>query len=200
MHDLEFAQCCCQGNKAAWDEFVKRYSRLVYSYLIHTIRLKAPQLASKENIQDIFHDFFVLISKDNVQKLKTFPGRNGCSLASWLRQVAVNFAIDFLRRSKHVFSLDEENAQGLSLKDVIPDSSDSALEKLVAGENITHLKDCIGQLNIKEKYFLELSIFRRIKPEKLKNIYKVSRGAIDMRKARLIEQLKECFRRKGIIG
>ena len=36
MDDLEFAQCCANSDKLAWDEFVEWYSRLIYNY-IHSV-------------------------------------------------------------------------------------------------------------------------------------------------------------------
>jgi DNA-directed RNA polymerase specialized sigma24 family protein len=42
-----------------------------------------------------------------------------------------------------------------------------------------------------------LLINRGLKPEELKEHLRLSRGAIDMRKSRIIERLRDCFRSKG---
>ena len=54
-------------------------------------------------------------------------------------------------------------------------------------------------MNSDDKYFLELYINRGLGLDKLKAILRASRPAIDMRKARLIERLRECFKSKGFL-
>ena len=90
MTDLEFVQRCASGDKAACDEFVEKYSRLIYKYINSVLKQYNPGLATEENTDDIFQEIIVVLSRDNFKKLKTFKAKNGCSLASWLRQVTVN--------------------------------------------------------------------------------------------------------------
>jgi len=196
MDDLEFVQKCIQGDKQCWNQFVDKYSRLIYSYIYSVLKVKGLVL-QEENISDIFQDIFVLLTKDNLQKLKSFQGKNGCSLASWLRQVTINFTISYTRRLKPVVSLDEEDDDELALKDIIADNSPAAGSALTQKERIEQLEDCVNKLEKEDKYFLELHLNQDIPLEKLMAHFGVSRGAIDMRKSRIIDRLKHCFRNKG---
>jgi RNA polymerase sigma factor (sigma-70 family) len=197
MSDLEFVQQCVKGDKRAWDEFATRYSRLIYSYIYRVLRLKGAPERVQDNAGDIFQEIFVSLSKDNFRKLKSFKAKNNCSLASWLRQVTINAAIDYLRRLKATVSLDEE-ADGFSLQDLIADESPSARDMLKAQEKLTDLKECIEKLDTPDKFFVELHFNRGLSLQKLMGFWKVSRGAIDMRKARIISRLRECFKGKGV--
>jgi len=197
MDDLEFVQRCVKGDKPAWDEFVERYSRLIYNYIYSVLKLKGTHQLNRDSVDDIFQEIFVLLCADNFRKLKSFKAKNGCSLASWLRQVVVNHTIDYLRKLKPVVSLDEENTDELSLKDILADASAPATETLLREEKISQLKDCIKDLDTDDKYFLELHLYRSLLLEEIKDILKVSRGAVDMRKSRIVERLRECFQRKG---
>jgi RNA polymerase sigma factor (sigma-70 family) len=197
MNDLEFVQRCAKGDKQAWDEFVTRYSHLIFNYIYRVLKSNNSNQSLSENIKDIFQEIFVSLSKDNFRKLKSFKARNGCSLASWLRQVAVNAAIDYARKSRYVISIDEENEDGLSLKEVLASHADSASDQLAAKEKLGQLKDCIKAMDIEDKYFLELHINQKLSLESLRGLLKISRGAVDMRKARIINRLRECFRSKG---
>jgi len=197
MDDLEFVQSCVKGDRQSWDKFVKRYSRLIYNYIHSILKLKGANQFKQDNINDLFQEIFLSLVKDNFKKLKSFKAKNGCSLASWLRQVTVNFTIDYIRKFKAIVSLDEENEEGFSLKDVLADDVTPVTDTLATEERLVHLKDCIDRLDADDKYFLELHINRGLELEELKGILRVSRGAIDMRKGRLIERLKECFRSKG---
>ena len=96
MDDLEFVHRCASGDKQSWDEFVDRYSRLIYSYILSILNIKS-RILPQDNINDIFQEIIYSLIKDNFKKLKSFKARNACSLASWLRQVTINCTIDYLR-------------------------------------------------------------------------------------------------------
>ncbi|MFC1804427.1 RNA polymerase sigma factor [Candidatus Omnitrophota bacterium] len=198
MDDLEFVQRCVKGDKPAWDEFVTRYSRLIYSYIYSVLKIKGSALA-KESVDDLLHEIFVSLIKDNFKKLKTFKAKNGCSLASWLRQVTINRTIDYVRRVKPVISIDEERKEGFSLKDVLADTSRGAADISESSEKISHLKDCISRLDKDDKYFLALYLDKGLSLEELKRHLKISRGAVDMRKLRIIGRLRDCFKNKGFV-
>ncbi|MFH0790199.1 MAG: sigma-70 family RNA polymerase sigma factor [Candidatus Omnitrophota bacterium] len=198
MTELEFVQRCVKGDKQAWDEFVTRYSRLIYCYIHSILKIKGINLSSLDNINDLFQEIFVLLSKDNFKKLSMFKARNGCSLASWLRQVVINYTLNYVHRTKSVVSLDEElNDDGFSLKDILADNSLDCRSRIMAEERLEYLTGCIKELDLDDKYFLELYLNRGIELSRLKAVLKVSRGAVDMRRSRIIGRLRECFKRKG---
>lgn len=196
MDDLGFVQRCLTGDKRSWDEFLKKYSRLIYNYIYNILNTRSYSFA-EHHINDIFQELFCSLIKDDYRKLRSFKARNGCSLASWLRQVTINFTIDYVRKIRPALSIDEQANGEFSLKDTLKDSSESTPDKLNREEMLKTLKDCIKKLGSDEKYFLELHINRGIRLEELKGIFKVSRGAIDMQKSRLIERLRECFQSQG---
>ncbi|MDD2654852.1 MAG: sigma-70 family RNA polymerase sigma factor [Candidatus Omnitrophica bacterium] len=199
MDDLGFVQRCINGDKASWDKFLDRYSRLIYSYIHNVIEAKSYTFA-REHIPDIFQSLFYSLIKDDFHKLKSYQGRNGCSLASWLRQVTINFTIDYLRKLRPMVSIDETDDQGFALKDVLASGSPLAPEAINLEDAIEQLKRCILKLNNEERYFLELHINRGVRLEDLKHIFNVSRGAVDMQKSRIIAKLKECFHLAGFFG
>lgn len=199
MDDLEFARNCIKGDKYCRNEFVDKYSHLIYNYIGCVLQQKNPHLATFENINDIFQEIFLSLFKDGFNKLKTFKAKNGCSLASWLRQVSVNHTLDYVRKFRSVVSLDEEDENMLSLKDVIADSSPSVKANFNNEERLSQLDECVQRLDTDEKYFVEFHIHRGLSLEVMKTVLGASRGAVDMRKKRIVEKLKECFKRKGFI-
>ncbi|MFH1678840.1 MAG: sigma-70 family RNA polymerase sigma factor [Candidatus Omnitrophota bacterium] len=195
MSDLELIQGCVKRDKQSWEQFVSKYSRLIYSYIYNILNSKA-RPANEQNIKDIYQELLFVLIKDNFKKLKSYKGRNGCSLASWLRQVTINFTIDYLRKIKPTVSINEEKYAGFILQDRLSDNAAPIHELMNDGAKLSDLKECIEGLDLDDKYFLELSINRNLNLEQLKNHFKVSRGTIDMRKSRIIKRLKECFRSK----
>jgi RNA polymerase sigma factor (sigma-70 family) len=198
MDDLGFVQRCVNGDKQAWEEFVDRYSRLIYTYINNVLKTNSSNFP-RDNKDDIFQDIFVLLRKDNFAKLGSFRGKNGCSLATWLRQVVINFTIDYLRRTKLHISIDQQDDVGFSLKEIISAPGPDAADILVSDERILQLRDCVQQLNNDDKYFVELHINQRLPLEALVGILGISRGAVDMRKVRITGRLQDCFKAKGFM-
>lgn len=199
MDDLEFVRRCVKRDRSSWEEFLKRYSRLIYNYIYSVLRTKGTYQFNPNDVNDLFQEIFVSLTKDDFKKLKSFKAINGCSLASWLRQVTINFTIDYLRKVKPTISLDEEIDEDFSLKDILVDDAPFIKDTLTQQEKLVNLKDCIEKLDSHDKYFLELHINQGLKLEELKEILKLSRGAVDMQKARIIARLRECFKSKGFL-
>jgi RNA polymerase sigma-70 factor (ECF subfamily) len=196
VNDLEFVQQCVKGDNPSWDEFLTRYSRLIYKY-IHSVLNTKGLTSIQEHAEEIFQGLFSALIQDDYKKLKSFQAKNGCSLASWLRQVTINFTIDYLRKLKPAISLDAENNEGLSLKDSLTGPTFSVPDLIAQEEKLRGLEECIEGLNSQHRLFIELNINQGVKLETLRKFFKLSRGAIDMQKARIVEKLKECFKKKG---
>jgi RNA polymerase sigma-70 factor (ECF subfamily) len=198
MNEREFIRRCLKRDKAAWDEFVDRYSRLIYNYIYSIFKIKGLN-PTPEIVNDLFQEIFLSLIQDNFRKLRQFKGKNNASLASWLRIITINFCIDYLRKDKKSnLSLDEDfGDEGASLKEVLADQRVLADKLLADQERLKHLFECIDSLSSHDKYFLEMHIFRGVDLRNLKTTLRISRSAVDMRKARLIQKLKDCFQDKG---
>lgn len=199
MDDLEFVHKFVKGDIQAREEFLKRYSRLIYNYIYHVLTVKG----LKDYLtyaDDIFQGFVLFVIEDDCKRLKSFKARNNCTFATWIRQLTINFTRDYLRKIKPLFSIDAEINDELSLKDILADNSLPVRESLSIEERLKVLDYCIDHLARDEKYFLELNFNQGVSLEVLRDYFKVSRGAIDMQKNRIIKKLKECFKGKGFLS
>lgn len=196
MNDLEFVRQFVKGENQTRDQFIKRYSRLIYNYIQHVLALKGFK-DSSNHADDIFQSFIIFLIDEDCKKLRAFKARNGATLATWIRYLTINFTRDYLRKIKHVFSLDNETEEGVSPKDALADDSISALEELSKEEEAKALDDCVDLLSNEDKYFVELNFNQKVSLEIMRDFLKLTRGAIDMQKARLMKRLKDCFKGKG---
>ncbi len=198
MNDLEFVRRCVSKDKQAWDEFVEKYSRLIYNY-IYTVLNNKGYRPNPEVVNDLYQEIFTALIKDDFKKLRQFKAKNGASLASWLRIITINFTLDFLRRQKPMLSLEETFLdKSLTLKERIADNSVLPAEELLSDkQRLEGLLDCMEQLNDEDKYFIDMHINRDVDLEDLRTILKISRSAVDMRKSRIIQRLRDCFKKKG---
>ena len=199
MNDLKFVRKCVQQDSVAWDEFLNKYSKLIYNYIYSILRIKGKYIPS-DVLEDLYQEIIFTLIKDNYKKLRSFKAKNGCSLASWLRIITINFTTDYIRKSKQVVSLEEDIGEGENLKGILRDDSHLKLEEDILGEEKQkQLADCIEELTVDDKYFLEFYMREDMSFDSLKSILGLSRAALDMRKMRIVQRLKECFKKKGFL-
>jgi RNA polymerase sigma factor (sigma-70 family) len=196
MNDLEFIRRFIKKDKRVREQFLKKYPTFIYS-CIHSVLSSRGYTFAEQHVPDIFQGVFESLVEDNCRKLKSFKGLNGCSFPSWLKQVTINFTIDYLRMLKPAVSIDEEVGDEVFLKDILADDCPSASENIILREKLSVLKSCISELDKNARYFIELNFNRGLKLEKIRRHLKLSRGAIDMYKSRIMDKLRECFSRKG---
>jgi RNA polymerase sigma factor (sigma-70 family) len=198
MDDLELIQSCSNGDKHSLEEFLSRYSRLIYNYIISVFRNKNCK-TSYDLVSDIFNEFFCFLFKDGCRKLKSFKAKNNSTLATWLRVVTIHFTIDYLRSQKESISLEEEDSRGLTLQEKISSDALSAPDFVYNQEVLNSLSECTELLDPDERLFIELHVHQGVKLSLLKEYFNISRGSIDMQKSRIIAKLRDCFRKKGIM-
>lgn len=198
LPERDLLKACLEGNKAAWDSFIQRYTDLIY----HTIYriLKISNFKVQEGIvADLYQEVILSLFKDNYRKLRLFKGRNGCSLVSWLRMVINSLVIDFIRKQKELISLDEETAEKKSLKDTIINGKNNPIATIEKSEEYRLIKECISSLSSKEKLIFELCYFRELPDEEVAQILKISISALYMRKSRIKEKLRIIAKKKKIL-
>jgi RNA polymerase sigma factor (sigma-70 family) len=197
MDDLDFARKCVKADKIAWEEFLQKYSRLIYSYINCVVRIKG-HVFDPSVIEEIFNEIISRLIQNNFKKLKTYQGKNNATLASWLRQLTINYCLSYLRKNRpEMVPIDESKDGDLPLSEMIPYRGLTASEELLKKEKAESLTDCIQKLDLDEKFFLELNIKRGLSLEELKDFFQVPRGTIDMRRSRIIDRLRDCFKEKG---
>ena len=198
MDELVFIQKCVQGDRVSWRQFVEKYSRLIFRYILAVIQTKGLVLG-QEQLHDLFQETLLLLVKDNYRKLRTFQARNGCTLASWLRQVVIHATIDYLRSNKFPIDVGETRALEQRDRQGNGDVRGELSERLSQEEKLQGLAECIDELGDEDKYIIELHMLQQLPLENIRHHLGLSRGAIDMRKARILEKLKNCFGRKGFL-
>jgi RNA polymerase sigma-70 factor (ECF subfamily) len=196
---LAFVQRLIKQEKDAWNEFIAKYSRLIYSY-IHSALGSGSHSFGAGDASDIFQSLFASLLEDSFHKLNSFKAKNNCSLASWLRVVSINFTIDWMRRARPALSLDQEGRDGEpALLSLLADTRQDSSSEALGNEKLEGLKECVDGLSQEDRFLIEMHFLRGIGLQQLSSFLDLSRGAVDMKKSRLLEKLRECFRRKGFV-
>ena len=175
-----------KGEKQAWEEFVDLYARLIYYVIRRTLEKKGRKELLRE-VDDIFQAFFIHLAEDNARRLTSFSGN--CSLASWIRILAINFTLDLLKK-KSGTHLEVE----FKLTAINPTKSPfTPLEALEEREKLEKLEQAVSNLNKDEQEFLQLYL-SGFSPSQLAKIYHTNPNNIYTRYARLKEKLKNLLK------
>ena len=188
---------CLTGEKQAWDEFVEKYSKLVYNSIYRTLGLTGYKI-EPDLIDDLYQDFFVSILNGDYYKLKIFKWKNNCSIATWLSVIARNMVLDYIRKNSKTKEkeesidkdkIDEENKT--FLKDLLAYNEKTACEKLCYEEEIDRLQKVIEKLSFEDKNLVEMLYYQELSCEEIAIILNKSVDALYMQKKRLLEKIKE---------
>lgn len=88
---------CLSGNREAAETLVRRFSDLVYHSIQYTLVAKSVPF-NRQDLEDLHNTVFLQLFERGCKKLRQYQGRNGCSLASWIRTIAVRTVLDHLRK------------------------------------------------------------------------------------------------------
>ena len=120
-----------------------------------------------------------------------FEGRNGCSLASWVRMITVRAALDFLRRRRDPLSRPER----LIPLELTPEPVDNARAnvwtRIVAKEQRVLIEKGLKRLKPREQLMIQLHCLEERPLAQVAVILDVSEANIHSVKHRAIKHLRE---------
>ncbi len=169
---------CLRGEKDAWEDFVRSYTRLVYFIINKLDQARAARL-SREEIADLHNDVFLLLME---KKLSQYEGRDGCRLASWVRLVTVSTTLNTLRsrqvRMRHQAEVPGGGDEDRPLEQDHPDPSMGPEEEVRTRAAARHLEGVIKTLPPRERLYLALRYEKDLSPPEIARILKISTGAL----------------------
>jgi RNA polymerase sigma-70 factor, ECF subfamily len=183
---------CIQGNKDAWRDFIYQYSSLVY-YIIQKVLYGGHGDVAREEIDDLHNEIFLSIIDNNGKKLRQYEGKNGCSVSSWVRMIAVRSTIDYLRKKRDTLSLSDDDTR--RAVEQLTASARTPLQNLEDHERKQLLQDVIESLPQKDQLFLKLFYYKETPPEEIARILNSSTSAVYSRANYLREKLREAFKK-----
>ena len=171
MSTEEMVRRCIKRDKAAWNEFVRRYQDLVRKAVYYKL-YKTSSRAHRNDVDDIVQEVFLALWKDN----KLAKLRDISSLAGWLAVVTINQTATSRRRQhkKDIMttSLNEQILEDLAttLEDVIPCNHPDPAKVAEIREVTAIVAQRIGELRSKERRALRLKINNGKKQEDIASI------------------------------
>jgi RNA polymerase sigma-70 factor (ECF subfamily) len=197
--DIGLLTKCINGEQASWDIFVKRYSKLVYHAVHHTLKLHS-YTHKTEDIEDIHNSIFLSLIENDFRKLRQFEGRRGCSLSSWVRLISVRSTIDFLRSQKVHLSINGDSETAQPIIETLIDDRLSVEKQMEMAETERAFKDAINELSPSDKLFIRLYYEKELPEEEIAGIMHVSINTIYSKKNRIREKIKKILGDKSLFA
>jgi len=188
--DAELLSRCLAGNPGAREEFVEKTRGLIHWALVVTFQRYERPLG-EEDLDDFRQDLLLALFSDNGRKLRQYEGRNGASLATWLRVVVTRFAIDRIRRSAAAPAVDSLETAGPERKlAVAEDEKETPEGAVLQAERRSQVLALLRELSPGDQLFVRLFYYQDATIEEVSEAMGISRNAAYVRKMRLHRRLR----------
>lgn len=172
-----------------FDQFVKSYSKLIYTAVEKRLRGSGFYLP-REEVMDIQQE--VLASLWESRKLDNI--RNAASIPYWLAIVSGNAAMQHMRSRRRIEPQKRVSMQDKigpdTLAELIPSSWLTPSEELDRCELSDRLDKAIESLSANEKVAIKLNLLYDKKYEEISDILRIPTGTVSIRIKRAKEKLR----------
>lgn len=96
LGELELRDRMLSRDRGAWEEFHRRYDRLV----VHCIERVSSRFRSRlcdEDLREIYAQFLLDLTKRDMHRLRAYAPDRGCKLGTFIGMLATNTAWDYVR-------------------------------------------------------------------------------------------------------
>ncbi len=200
--DTTLLSACLEGRREAWDELVDRYSPYIY-FLVHATLRKHSHRYDDDAVEEIHNTVFLVLLEDDMRRLRSFRGDNGCSLRSWLRVITIHRTIDYLKALRPTTSLDAEDAEGLKLLDTLASDTPSAeewMERFQQPEAAELIGKAVLKLSPADRRLYDLFFVEGRESKEVAEELGISGGAVYTRKCRMLDRMSRTLGSLGLLG
>ena len=189
MDDTVLIHQTLSGNDRAFEILVGRYQSAVFGWIRQT-------LPYTEQDEDLAQEVFIqaYFNLDTLREPSKFKG--------WLRQIARNICISWLRRQKPFESYEKLISDNQTREQIEMRSSQNVLtpeEQLLAHEAFTNLESYFGYLSDSHQEIIRLYYFEGLTYQEISEMLNLSESAIKSRLHRAREQLRGVYDNEGAI-
>ncbi len=187
--DRRLISQCAAGDKQGSEAFVRKFSSLVYWAVQNLLVLRHVRFTS-DDLEDLHNTVFLKLFENQCKRLRQYKGDKGCSLATWIRTIAVRLTLNHLRK-KGLDSM-EGRDQLVPLEDVphLTEERADPWKFLEASEQEHLLRDGIRSLPPRDRLFLKLHFDKGLSIPQVAETMSVSVQNAYTIKHRAIQKLK----------
>ena len=185
---LNLIKACINKEKAAWNTFVVTYGKLIYNYIIRSLRRYSYPFHDDE-LDEIYNNVFLALIEENYKRLRNFRGQNERSFAAYLRQISFHISIDFLRQQRKSQPL-EQIEYKICAKDNYERLDYEVLREIIG--------DIKGRLPERHNYLFHLMYEEELDSSEIAEILNIRLNALHQLKFRMIQNLIKIIKNKNL--
>ncbi len=168
---------------AAWHEFNRRYSHMLYACIARIVRRFARSTGS-DDASEIYSTFCLGLIQDK-RRLQSFERDHGTKLGSWLAMLAVHATYDYLRSLRRRPSgVPIENISDLAAAYPVPD------ELCIQQQRNELVARLLNELTEKDRQFMLLHFGQGLAPEQVAQKMGISVKTVYTKKHKLRGRLE----------
>lgn len=181
-------------NLGRGDRLVGRYWNTVYFTVRKTFVLKGARFA-EEDAEDLRNEVFLQLFEDSCRKLRQYDPARGLSLAGWIKMIAAQTVIVYIRK--------RDRAGRLGLRDTVcfdgygeeagnlhAQDTETLIARLDAREKLRQVKENIGKLSCAKRMILDLYFRGGLSFDEIASLTGRTIGNIYTIKSRAAEELR----------
>ena len=194
--DLQLIAKCLSGDRGAWEILVRRFSNLVYQTVRSTFLIKQIPF-NKQDLEDLHNTVFLRFFEQGCAKLKLYQGRNGCTLASWIRIVTVRIVLNHLRKKGVDGPLWEKKKTPVEELSWLRGEDQGPLARMESAEQEKLVHEGMESLAPRDRLFMKLHVDQGLPVEEVADALQISVQNAYVVKHRAVESLKSYLVSRG---
>lgn len=194
--DRRLISKCVSGDRGAWETLVRRFSNLVYQCVRSTFVAKQVPF-SRQDLEDLHNTVFLGLFEQGCAKLRLYQGRNGCTLASWIRIVAVRTVLNHIRKKGVDGPLWEKKKTPVEELPWLRGEDKGPLALMENAEQGKLVHEGMESLAPRDRLFMKLHIDQGLPVEKVAEALHISVQNAYVVKHRAVEKLKIYLESRG---
>lgn len=177
------------GDKKAPEIFVRQFSNLIYTS-IQAAFLTRQITFNQQDLEDLHNAVFLQFFEQDCKKLRQYKGKNGCSLASWIKLVTIRIVLNHLRK-KGLDAIGWKNKMiPLDYLSELKGNNMNSWEIMERQEQESLLQNAINSLPPRDRLFAKLHLEKDLSIEKVAESLQLSMQNAYAVKHRIIKKLK----------
>jgi RNA polymerase sigma-70 factor (ECF subfamily) len=145
---------------------------------------------NKQDLEDLHNTVFLRLFEQDCRKLRQYQGKNGCSLASWIRMIAVRTVLDHLRKKGVDAMVWQKKCLPLEdLPELEADEAEPGVE-MEKAEKERVLREGMQSLPPRYRLFMKLHLEQGLPVSEVAEAMRLSVGNAYTLKHRAVEKLK----------
>lgn len=158
ISDRELLELCGSGNNSGYSLLYQRYSKAAFNSIFRIVN-------DREDAEDILQEVFLKVFSE-IRSLK-----NTDSFGGWVKRIAINHSLNFLRKKKVYFSEIEDDK-------MLDDKDDELEEKLALEFRIEELQNAIAELPVQIRTIVNLLLFEEMPQEEIAKSLNIPAGTV----------------------